>query len=116
MVAVKITASRGSEMSVSQPGERPRNRYELAKDQDARRKRQEAQAFLKQRPLGQFLIIQFAWGCLGALLGILLLDSWMWAAIDFIIFAGAGFIAREFIRRRYVGGDSGPGETSATGA
>jgi hypothetical protein len=97
----KIIATR-ERVALGEPG-RPRNRYERAAEANERRTREEARSFLEQRPLGQFLIVQFAWGCLGALLGILL-GSWTWAIVNFVVFAGAGLVAREFIRRRYARG------------
>jgi hypothetical protein len=101
---LKIIATREG-AAVTEPGKRPRNRYDQALERDERRRRAEAQEFLDHRPLGQFLVVQFAWGCLGALLGILL-GSWTWAVVNFVVFAGAGLLAREFIRRRYARGDA----------
>ena len=98
---------------MTEPGKRPRNRYERAAELNRRRTREEARAFLQQRPIGQFVVVQCAWGCLGALLGILL-GSWTLAIINFVVFAGAGLVAREFIRRRYA---RGPAEDDpATGS
>ncbi|OMQ14909.1 hypothetical protein A7K94_0213215 [Modestobacter sp. VKM Ac-2676] len=83
----------------------PLNRWERAAEQDRQRSRDEARAHVA-RPFGQFLVVQLAWGCLGAVLG-LLLGSWTYAVVNFVVFAGAGLVAREFVRRRYAR-DRGP--------
>jgi hypothetical protein len=96
-------------------GERPRNRYEQAAEQVRQGQRDEARAFLADRPLGPFVFQQLGWGCLGALLG-LFLGSWTLVVVNFVVFAGTGLLARAFIRWCYLRDDSGSGAGPETGA
>jgi len=75
------------------------NRYERAAMAEKEREHQSAEAFLRE-PLGAFLVKQLAWGAAGFALGIVL-GSLTWAIVNFVVFAGAGLVAREFIRRWY---------------
>ncbi|MGY1857561.1 hypothetical protein [Modestobacter sp. SYSU DS0290] len=85
---------------MSAPGEPPLNRWERAAERDRQRSGDEARAFLRRRPFGQYLVVQLAWGCLGAVVG-LVLSGWELAAVNFLLLAGGGLLAREFVRRRY---------------
>lgn len=65
-------------------------------------RRSEAEEFLVRRPFGRFLVVQLAWGCLGALLGALL-GGWVLAVVLFVVFACSGLVGRELVRRRHLG-------------
>ncbi|GHE11286.1 hypothetical protein [Klenkia taihuensis] len=62
--------------------------------------RADAEEFLARRPFGRFLVVQLAWGCLGALVGVLL-SGWVLAVVLFVVFAGSGLVGREVVRRRH---------------
>ncbi len=81
------------------PAQGPRNRYERAAELDQQREREFARNLLGQ-PMSLFLAKQLAWGAAGFAFG-LVLGSWTWAIVNFVIFTAAGFVAREFVRRRY---------------
>lgn len=81
-------------------GSTPKDRFAHSAQAERQRRKDGAQEFLAARPLRGFLLIQLAWGCVGALLG-LLLGSWVSAVAGFIVFAGSGLIGREVIRRRH---------------
>jgi hypothetical protein len=73
------------------------SRYERAAEDLRRSDRAAAGAY--GSPFGPFLLKQLAWGFLGALLG-LLLGSWTLVVVNFVVFAGAGLIARAWVHRR----------------
>ncbi|MGY1845291.1 hypothetical protein [Modestobacter sp. SYSU DS0875] len=76
------------------------NRWERAAQRDRQRERDAARAYLARRPFGQDVVIQLAWGCAGAVVG-LLLSGWVLAAVNFVLLAGGGLLAREYVRRRH---------------
>jgi len=77
---------------VSSPEQR-RNRYRRAVERGEEQERAEAAKLLARRPLGQFLVVQFSWGCLAALVG-LVTGGWTWAVVDVVVF-GAGVVDRD---------------------
>ncbi|MGY2081727.1 hypothetical protein [Modestobacter sp. SYSU DS0657] len=85
---------------MSGSGQPPLDRWERAAAQDRQRARDDAHAFLHRRPFGQYLVVQVAWGCLGAVVG-LLLSGWELATVNFLLLAGGGLLVREYVRRRY---------------
>jgi len=86
------------------PEQGPRNRYERAAELDQQREREFARNLLSQ-PMRPFLAKQLAWGAAGFAFG-LILGSWTWAIVNFVVFTAAGFLAREFVRRRYAKKDT----------
>jgi hypothetical protein len=84
-------------VSQSDPAPSP-NRHEKAARELRSRDRAAARTY--GDPFGRFVLIQLAWGLLGALLG-LLLGSWPLVIVNFVVFAGAGFVARVWLHRRH---------------
>jgi len=66
-------------------------------------RRADAEEFLARRPFGRFVVVQLAWGCLGALVGALL-GGWLLAVVLFVVLTGSGLVGREVVRRRYTRG------------